>query len=116
MSKTGRKDSKFTIDKYHINSKFTIGKYHINTMNVIKLFCVNIFMPVTKFPPLTIWLFCKRGPFWIFGLFRRLFKETNGKNWGFYVEEERERKNMDGLFSSSNMGTKNCDQKERVNF
>ena len=24
-------------------------------------------MPVTKFPRLTIWLFCKKRPFWIFG-------------------------------------------------
>ena len=73
------------------NSKFTIGKYHINTMEIIKLFQVNIFMPVTKFPHLTIWLFCKRS-FQIFGQFRELFKETNSKNWGFCIEDERERK------------------------
>ena len=45
------------------DSKFTIGKYHINTMEINKLFRVNIFMPVTKFPHLTIWLFCKKRPF-----------------------------------------------------
>ena len=49
-------------------------------------------MPVTKFPHLTIWLFCKRKQFWIFGQFRRLFKETNDKNWRFCIEKERERK------------------------
>ena len=43
------------------NTKFTSGKYHINTMEIIKLFLVNIFMPVTKFPDLTI--FAKRGHF-----------------------------------------------------
>ena len=83
--KTGRNDS-----------KFTIGKCHINTMEIIKLFQVNIFIPVTKFPRLTVWFFCKRKPFKIFGQFRGLFEETNGKNWGFCVEKERERKNMDG--------------------
>ena len=57
----------------------------------IKLFQVNIFMPVTKFPHSTIWLFCKRRPFLIFGQFRGLFKETNSKNWGFCIEKERER-------------------------
>ena len=46
--KTGRNDS-----------KFTIGKYLINTMEIVKLFRVNIFMSVTKFPHLTIWLFYK---------------------------------------------------------
>ena len=28
---------------------FTIGKYHINTMEIIKLFLINIFMPVSNF-------------------------------------------------------------------
>ena len=36
------------------DSKFTIGKYHINMMEIIKLFPVSIFMPVPKFPGLTI--------------------------------------------------------------
>ena len=44
------------------DSKFTIGKYHINTMEIIKLFQVNIFMPVTEFPCLPIVLFCKKRP------------------------------------------------------
>ena len=52
-------------------------------------------MPVTEFPHLTIWLFWKRRPFWVFGQFRELFKETNGKKWGFCVEKEMERKNTD---------------------
>ena len=67
-------------------------------MENIKLFQVNIFawVPVTKFPHLTIWLLCKRTPFQIFGQFRGLFRETNCKNWGFGIEKERERKNMDG--------------------
>ena len=59
------------------DSKFTIGKYHINTTEIIKLFQVNIFMPVTEFPCLPIVLFCKKRPFWIFDQFRRLFKETS---------------------------------------
>ena len=59
------------------DSKFTIVKYHINTMEIIKLFQVNIFMPVTEFPCLPIVLFCKKRPFWIFDQFRRLFKETS---------------------------------------
>ena len=62
------------------------------TMEIIKLFWVNTFMPVTKFPHLTIYLFFKRRLFWIFGQIRGCFKETNGKNWGFCVEKERERK------------------------
>ena len=32
----------------------------INTLEIIKLLRVNIFMPVTKFPHLTMWLFCKK--------------------------------------------------------
>ena len=78
------------------DSKFTIGKYHIKTMKIIKLLQVSIFMPVTRFPGLTIWLFCKRRLFQIFGQFRGLFKETTGKNWTFCIEEERERKNTNG--------------------
>ena len=79
------------------NSKFTVGKYRINTIEIIESFRVNVFMPVTKFPHLTIWLFCKRRPFRIFGQFRGLFKETNGKNWGFCIEKERERKKQEWL-------------------
>ena len=78
-----------------IYSKFTIGKYHINTVEIIKLFQVNIFVPVTKFSHLTIWLFCKRRPFQIFGRFRGLFKETSGKNWDFALRKKgREKTRM----------------------
>ena len=73
------------------NIKFTIGKYHINTMEIIKLFQVNIFIPVTK---LTLNYLCKRKPFQIFGQVTGLFSKTNGKNWEFCVEKERERKNV----------------------
>ena len=66
------------------DSEFTIGKYHINTMKIIKLFQVNIFIPVTKFPHFTIW-------FWTFGQFRGLFKKTIDKNWGFCIEKGREK-------------------------
>ena len=62
------------------NSKLTNGKCHINTMDIIKLFRVDIFMPVTKFPRLIIWLFRKRKPFRIFGQFREIFKDTNSKS------------------------------------
>ena len=75
------------------DSKFTIGKCHINTIEIIKLFQVNIFMSVTKFPHLTIWLFCRRRLVQIIGWFRGLFKETNNKNQGFCIEKERGRKN-----------------------
>ena len=54
------------------------GKYHINTMEFIKLFRVNTFMLVIKFPCLTIFLFHKRRQ--IFDQFMGLFKETSGKN------------------------------------
>ena len=40
--------------------KFTIGKYHINTVEIIKLFQVNIFIPVTKFPCLTIFFILQK--------------------------------------------------------
>ena len=53
-------------------------------------------MPVKKFPRFTILLFCKRRPFRILDQFRELFKETSGKNWGFSIEKERERKNANG--------------------
>ena len=78
-------------------------------------------MSISKFPCMTISLFCKRRPFLIFGQFRNFLKETSGKNWVVCAEKERE-KNTNGqsskIFSSSNMGTKKCDQKERarVNF
>ena len=62
------------------DSKFTSGKYYMNTVEIIKLFPGNIFMPITKFLCLTILLFCKKRPFWIFGQFRVFFKETNSKN------------------------------------
>ena len=72
------------------------GKYYINAMDIIKLFRVNIFIPVTKFPFLIIFLLGKRRPFQIFAPIRELFKETNSKNWGFCIEKERERKNTNG--------------------
>ena len=59
----------------------------IGTIEIIQLFEVNIFMPVTRFPSLTI-LFCKRRPFWIFDQFRGLFKETNSKNLGFALRKK----------------------------
>ena len=88
----GQKNYLECIEMQRNDSKFTIAKYPINTMEIIKLSQVNVFMPVTKFPHLTIWLFCKRRPFQIFVQFRELFKETNNKNWGLCIEKERERK------------------------
>ena len=74
-------------------------------------------MPVTKFPFLTIFLYCKRRPFWIFDKFRVFFKETNGKNWEFCVEKEREGNNTNGegrqILPSSKMDTKARDHKEK---
>ena len=68
----------------------------MDTIEFIKLFPVNIFMPVTKFPCLTISLFHRKRSCQIFGLFRGLFKEANSKNWVFCIEKERERKNRNG--------------------
>ena len=85
-------------------------------MEIIKVFPVNIFMPVTRFPCLTVCVICKSRPFWIFGQFRGLFKETNSKNWGFCIKKEREKKDINDrgskILSSSNIGTKKHDQKE----
>ena len=47
-------------------------------MPVIKLLSN---MPVTKFPYLTIWLFCKRRPFYIFGQFRGPTAKIGGFAW-----------------------------------
>ena len=52
----------------------------------------NISMPVTKFPCLTILLFCRKRHFQIFDQFRGLFKETDDKTWGAYNGKEKERK------------------------
>ena len=78
--------------------KFTIGKYHMNKMEIIKLLQVNIIMSVTTFPCVTIWLFCKRRPFRIFGQFREGgVKENNRKNCRFCVEKERQREKNEWL-------------------
>ena len=73
-------------------SKFTIGKYHINIMEIIKLFQVNNFMPVTKFPSLTIWLFCQKGPFQILGQFRGPFEKPAAKIGHFTLRRKGEKK------------------------
>ena len=64
------------------DGKFTIGKYHINKMEIIKLFQVNIFILVTKFPHLTIWLFWKRRVFQIFGQFKGAFQRNQQQKLG----------------------------------
>ena len=51
----------------------------ISTKQIIKLFGVNIFMPVINFPCLTILLFYEFRTFWIFDQFRGLFKEISNK-------------------------------------
>ena len=56
-------------------NRFTIGMYHVNTMEIIELFSINIFMPVTNFPCLTILLFFKRKSLRVFGLFKGFFKK-----------------------------------------
>ena len=64
----------------------------------------NIFMPVTRFPFLTTFLFCKRR--WIFDQFKELFKESNGKNWGLVLRKKgREKTYIYGskILPSSNM-------------
>ena len=49
-------------------------------------------MPLTKFPRLTVLLFCKRRSSKIFGQFRGFFKVTSYKNWLSFIEKERETK------------------------
>ena len=64
-------------------------------MEIIKLFSVNIFMPVTKFPCLTILLFCKRRPFRIFGLFKVFLKKPMAKIGYFALRKKgREKTQM----------------------
>ena len=88
------------------DSKFAISKYHINTMKIIKLFPVNIFIPVTKCSCLTICLFCQKRPFRIFDQFRGLFKTTNSKNWGFCFEKKgREKTQMAKVVKSCHQVT-----------
>ena len=84
--KTGKNDSKFTIDKYHLN-----------IMEFIKLFPVNIFMPVTKFPRLTILLFCKKQPFRIFGQFKGAFQRNQWQKLGILHLERKEEKKQELL-------------------
>ena len=48
-------------------------------MEIIKLFRVNIFMPVTKFPRFTILSFCKRRPFRILDQFKDFSKKLTAK-------------------------------------
>ena len=66
-------------------------------MEIIKFFQVNAFMSLAKFPHLTIWLFCNRRPFQIFTQFGRLFKETNIKSWGFYIQKRKGEKKYECL-------------------
>ena len=94
------------------DDKFSIIKYHIIKMEIIRLFRVNKFMSVTKFPRLTVLLFCKTRSF---DQFRGLFRETNDKNLGVYVGKERERKyaNVKGskILPSSSIDTKKVTKK-----
>ena len=41
-----------------------------------------------KVPLFVNLVICQRRPFQIFGQFRGLFKNTNGKNWGFCIEKK----------------------------
>ena len=72
------------------DSKFTIGKYHMNTMEIIKLLPVNMLMSVTKFSHLTILLFCKKSPFWIFGQFRVFFPKKPTTKIGYFALRKKE--------------------------
>ena len=95
------------------DSKCTIGKYHINTVEIIKLFRVNIlFWPVTKFPRLTILLFFKRSPFWIYDQFKDFSNKLTAKIWDFTLRKKgREKARMVKVAKSCHqvtwaMGTK----------
>ena len=45
------------------DSKFTIGEYHVIAMEIIKVYPVNIFIPVTSFLGWKFCHFAKRGHF-----------------------------------------------------
>ena len=62
-------------------------------MESVKLFQVNIFMPVAKFPHLAIWLFCKRKPFGSLVSSGSFPKKLTAKIGDFALIRERERKN-----------------------
>ena len=104
--KTGRNCSKFTIDKYHMNA-----------MEIIKLFLVNIFMPVTTFPRLTILLFCKKRSFRIFDQLGGFSKKLTVKIRYFALRKKgREKTRMIKVAKSCHQETwpqKNVTKKKR---
>ena len=68
----------------------------MNTMETIKLFPVNIFIPVTKFPRLTILFFLQKEAISDLWLVQVFFQRNQRQNLGICIEKERERKNMNG--------------------
>ena len=99
---------------------FTTGKYQINTMEIIKSFPIKFFTACIKLYWFTIFLFYKKKLFRIICRFRRLFKETNGKNVGFCVEKsgggrgETRIVKATKILSSSNMDTINVTKKRKL--
>ena len=53
-------------------------------------------MTVPNVPWMTVLVFYKKKTFPIFGQLRGLFKQTDGRNWGFCVWEKGERENTNG--------------------
>ena len=89
-------------------------------MEITKLFPVNIFMPIIKFPRLTILVFCKRRPFWIFGQFRGFSKKPKVKI-GYFALGKREKTRMVKVAKSCHQVTwaqkmRPKREKARVNF
>ena len=96
-----------------------IGNLLLASIKSTQLFRVNIFMPVTKFPCLTILLFAKGGPS------RSLISSGNfsltAKIEYFALRKKgREKTPIVKVLKSCHqvMGTKKCEQKDRatVNF
>ena len=92
-------------------------KYHINTMEIIKLFWVNISMPVTKFPFLAFFYFAKESPFGSLISLEDISNKITTKIGNFALRKKgRKKTNNWGseILPSSNMDTKKHDQKERA--
>ena len=93
-------------------------------MKILKLFPTQIYVSKSKFPWLIILLIYKVNPFRIFGIFRKLLKETNSKlgvlRWekeGYikYLVVDIEKPGHQATWLSSNKHKK-YDEKEKQMF
>ena len=90
---------KTIVEKFNF-SELKIEKVKLFTQSPRKKFCISVFhiggclascLTFRLFSTLDSFkkLFKKRTPFQIFGQFRGLFKETNGKNWERKIHWEK---------------------------